>query len=794
MIRSENDMTAAEAGFPPEAFWTRVREGDLPAAVGMLPVHGVGEENMGDVLFSLARTALGNGWLGEARSLLLYLHDAVTDEQQAAPIKKLVGDICMLEGRHAEARRMYGAMPVTLGNISLCCSTFVAEGDAEGLLDLRDSVCSGLASAHRKEVENIINNAMRDLQERGGVGEAGHGSLLRDNLGLLARHATPAGVSLLDFAFQDSSPADVRVIGINGGKFVWAAGAWHRARRWQGDTDEESYSFWLPKAPNFITRCESLAVLIDLVESLREKGPFRVSYEALVLLSGKLLAAAAAVVDLSPIWSSGFIVHLMDEEDHQRDFQRLFVDEKVVFPDSFVDVTRKNSGFYHKVVNPSLQSFDEMLQRELYRDQAVVDEYYTRERPRLVVEKIRRGAPLRICMFTTRHSTFVRYSARDMARGFERLGHGVDFLIEPEGRGVGIRRDVLTRHFADNKPDIVFCLDHLRYEFPKIPKNMPFVSWIQDPMECVFGVRDADAVSRLDFIYLWSTLAKKRLEENPAFAKAHLELLNYPVDPDLYHPVDVEKIYDVCYVAHLNVDESFMQAYSAAPDVDLSEQARLTRRFVMFLDTLSLDELTYYLNHFYFYGAERYGAELLDIFFAYAGSRLFEPDKKAIEYWVGEVLYGAMRCRMLKPLVDAGVSLTLFGNGWERHPWFSRRAKGPVENGEPLNLVINQSKINLNISPGVSFHNKVPEVMGAGGFLLSRDIGEHDMMPLDDFFERGSETVLFADEQDLVDKVRYYLEHDDERQAIAARGREKMLRHTYDRAAAGIIEHIGKIA
>jgi spore maturation protein CgeB len=59
--------------------------------------------------------------------------------------------------------------------------------------------------------------------------------------------------------------------------------------------------------------------------------------------------------------------------------------------------------------------------------------------------------------------------------------------------------------------------------------------------------------------------------------------------------------------------------------------------------------------------------------------------------------------------------------------------------------------------------------MGAGGFLLSNYQSEFY-----DFFEPGSDMVIFESEQDLLDKCRYYLAHDAERAQIAANGLGKI--------------------
>ncbi len=70
---------------------------------------------------------------------------------------------------------------------------------------------------------------------------------------------------------------------------------------------------------------------------------------------------------------------------------------------------------------------------------------------------------------------------------------------------------------------------------------------------------------------------------------------------------------------------------------------------------------------------------------------------------------------------------------------------------------------------------KLFEAMACGAFVLCDR--QKDAMTL---FQDGQHLVFFQDEQDLQQKVRYYLSRPDERRRIAARGRQEVLsRHTY---------------
>ena len=80
------------------------------------------------------------------------------------------------------------------------------------------------------------------------------------------------------------------------------------------------------------------------------------------------------------------------------------------------------------------------------------------------------------------------------------------------------------------------------------------------------------------------------------------------------------------------------------------------------------------------------------------------------------------------------------------------------------------SKINLNISlrsiqTGIPL--RVIDILGAGGFCITNFQAE-----LMNYFENGKSIVWYESYEDLFDKIAYYLEHDEERQAIAKAGHE----------------------
>jgi spore maturation protein CgeB len=63
-----------------------------------------------------------------------------------------------------------------------------------------------------------------------------------------------------------------------------------------------------------------------------------------------------------------------------------------------------------------------------------------------------------------------------------------------------------------------------------------------------------------------------------------------------------------------------------------------------------------------------------------------------------------------------------------------------------------------------------------------------------EFFEVGQEIVCFDTREEMLDRIKYYLAHDDERQAIAAAGRARVLRdHTWARRVERMVQLMGQL-
>ena len=113
----------------------------------------------------------------------------------------------------------------------------------------------------------------------------------------------------------------------------------------------------------------------------------------------------------------------------------------------------------------------------------------------------------------------------------------------------------------------------------------------------------------------------------------------------------------------------------------------------------------------------------------------------------------------------------------------------PVQVGEATSFIYAGTKINLNIaSKGIEggTTQRIMDIMGAGGFVLTNYCEETA-----ELFEEDKEIVMFRTPEELIQKVDYYLEHEEEREQIARAGHEKAMNdYTYEKKIKRLLDWV----
>lgn len=180
------------------------------------------------------------------------------------------------------------------------------------------------------------------------------------------------------------------------------------------------------------------------------------------------------------------------------------------------------------------------------------------------------------------------------------------------------------------------------------------------------------------------------------------------------------------------------------------------------------------------YRFEHYGINAISFYSSYDKNKYFKINdlKKDIEIsFVGQITNYEDRGEYIDYVVTNGMPIEIFGLGTKN---------GQVALSQMVNI-FNKTKININFT-GITTKNalskrlnidcrlkqmkgRMTEIALCSGFVLSEYVpGINEVFCID------KEIAVFHAKKDLLEKIKYYLEHEDERESIAQRGYARALR------------------
>lgn len=146
------------------------------------------------------------------------------------------------------------------------------------------------------------------------------------------------------------------------------------------------------------------------------------------------------------------------------------------------------------------------------------------------------------------------------------------------------------------------------------------------------------------------------------------------------------------------------------------------------------------------------------------------------------------------PMKCPDINLKVWGSTWINSS--NASLKKAIQNtgviGDLYALALNESRINIGLlservsgaSSGDQITSRTFHIPGSGGFMLHQRTEE-----VLQYFDEGKEMACFDSQDELVDKVRYYLAHEAERNAIKEAGYQRAQQfYSLDKRAAQILE------
>lgn len=428
-------------------------------------------------------------------------------------------------------------------------------------------------------------------------------------------------------------------------------------------------------------------------------------------------------------------------------------------------------------VGQQMQQFLQQIASRLA--QQLASRYENRPTPAQILREKQR--PLRVLTFALIDSAYQRYCARDMA---DALGEcRVDAKAFIPKLGPATHYDLL-KTIETFDPDVLVLNGRERRSYPFLPKELCMVAWDQDYVLC----HDPDQAKTMGPRDRLLVLMKEWRQDaisagvSPSRA-AHLDL---GANPRIYYPSPTSQTpeYDVLFVGNIHQFDNYRKLIGFDTLDPVTQQLMLHARERLSAWVSACGE------------NEPFVLPDLDPFLRQCLAEIGQAHVGDPAHWRSIVYYFRYRVAhlVLREMYVSALTefrLGLFGRGWETFPAVARFAQPEIANGEPLREAIGRSAINLHLHTWTVHHPRLYDTAAAGGFLLVGRIPEEDLVSAS--FTPGSELDTFGSIAELKRKIRYYLDHPDERLAMAARAAQRARScHTMQHRMAELVQYLSK--
>lgn len=323
----------------------------------------------------------------------------------------------------------------------------------------------------------------------------------------------------------------------------------------------------------------------------------------------------------------------------------------------------------------------------------------------------------RVLMLTSQFSAVLQYSTNDSAHAMRSLGWDVRVCTEQQ-MWHSMGGPAIIAALDDFKPDLVFQIDHLRYELKDlIPAKLPFVCWIQDHLTNLTHDFAGQSVGERDFVLTGGAYRYVTRYGYPRRQCVDMPKCSRPPELPASWTSDRE---DLIYVSH----------WSSWPEAITSDICIRIRDIAGAMAESVMRECCSDMIRAYGRGESfRTDLEVRHLIRSVFARRSFECVERTEQFFVdvlfqrlNQVFYRQQSLTWAAEIADElGLKFGIYGKGWENHPTLGRFSRGIVKYGPDLEALTRESKILLQIEPyGCYTHQRMLDALLAGGFALTR--------------------------------------------------------------------------
>lgn len=361
------------------------------------------------------------------------------------------------------------------------------------------------------------------------------------------------------------------------------------------------------------------------------------------------------------------------------------------------------------------------------------------------------------------------FLVREAEQALKSLGHVV-LRVPIEAKGN--REPIISRlieAIVNLKPDFLFTMNHLGFDEDGILTEffksieMPVASWYVDSPNLIVRAFDRN-VSPFVSLFLWD---KSYIKDMEAMGFESVEYLPLGTDESLFKPLTADKhkkkldkySCDIGFVGNSMVEPVKEWMEKVAPDFHpIVEKAaeHIADSAIQYGDIMKVISET-----------ERENIAAL--------SWKEKMDLEAAVLWKATLLYRLSSVQMLKEF-----NVSIYGDSaWKGLLMeLSFRLFPPLNYYKELPFLYNACRINFNATSrqmNEAVNQRVFDVPACGSFVLT----DHQK-GLEDLFDIGKEMITYKHKDEIPGLVRFYLDNPHEREAVAGRARERVLKeHTY---------------
>lgn len=346
----------------------------------------------------------------------------------------------------------------------------------------------------------------------------------------------------------------------------------------------------------------------------------------------------------------------------------------------------------------------------------------SRQRREAVRARWREGTGLRILVYTTRFSSYMRHAAADLVQALDSIGHEARLLIEPDDH---TRQTQLhtTRAVAEFDPDGVVLLNYLRPQIgPVLPPHVPVVTWSQDAMAHYFAGAKPPRAGSLDFV---AGMLYPELRTRLGVPGERMLAWPNAVSPVKFHrePVGAE-------FQHLRCDVAMMTRHSEPPaayvakKVDENGASTPTGRSIAALERRVPAALERAQREHRWMAHElrvECDVALQEGYGRAPQAGMVEGLLHQIAMPLADLHYRQQSAVWAAAVCERnGWRLHLYGNGWEDHPELAEYAKGELGHGEELRAAYQLAGVTIHASVRGLQHQRIAEAAMSGGLPIVR--------------------------------------------------------------------------